>query len=210
MHTHPREEVGSLLVDAVTAAVRVGELGALPTLIAVARPKQADHGDFATNVALLIAKGSGKSPRVVADLLVGRLPIRGASPLAAVTVAGPGFRNIRLADAYWQAALARILTAGETWGQSAARQHPRICLEYLRANPTGPMPFAHGRHATVGDSPARLLRFAGYPVKTESYINDAGNQVHVLSLSVWARYMDAARAAEAVAKSENLTKEDES
>jgi arginyl-tRNA synthetase len=195
MLTAPREIVRSLLADALGAAVRAGEIRTVPAVIGVERPKQSEHGDFATNVALSLAKGSGKSPRVIADLLVGRLPIGGASPLAAVTVAGPGFINLRLADAYWQNALAHILNAGQAWGQSRARQAPRIFLEFLSANPTGPMHFAHGRHAAVGDSLARLLRFAGYPVKTEFYVNDAGNQVHVLALSVWSRYMEAARAA---------------
>ncbi|MEO5768484.1 MAG: arginine--tRNA ligase, partial [Polyangia bacterium] len=165
-----------------------GDLSGPPAFIAIERPKQAEHGDFATNVALLLAKGSGKPPRAVADLLVSRLTVGGASPLAEATVAGPGFINLRLADWYWQATLGQILQAAEAWGQSPARAAPRIFLEYLSANPTGPMHFAHGRHAAVGDSLARLLRFAGYPVKTEFYVNDAGNQVHVLSLSVWARY----------------------
>ncbi|MEO8212341.1 MAG: arginine--tRNA ligase [Myxococcales bacterium] len=191
-----RETVRNLLAAAVEAAVSSGDLSGPPAFIAIERPKQAEHGDFATNVALLLAKGSGKPPRAVADLLVSRLTVGGASPLAEATVAGPGFINLRLADWYWQATLGQILQAAEAWGQSPARAAPRIFLEYLSANPTGPMHFAHGRHAAVGDSLARLLRFAGYPVKTEFYVNDAGNQVHVLSLSVWARYMETARAAD--------------
>jgi arginyl-tRNA synthetase len=196
MPSSARETVRNLLSDAVSAAVGAAEIALHPTSIAVERPKQSDHGDYATNVALLIAKGSGKSPRAIADWLVARLPIGGSSPLAAASVAGPGFINLRLTDAYWQAALPEILGAANHWGRGAARSNPRISLEYLSANPTGPMHFAHGRHAAVGDSLARLLRFAGYPVTTEFYVNDAGNQVHVLALSVWARYMESARQAD--------------
>ena len=192
-----RELVRSLLGDAVAAAAAAGELtvGANPA-ISVERPKQADHGDFATNVALMLAKGSGKPPRAVADLLVARLALGGTSPIANASVAGPGFINLRLSDAHWRATLGRVLAAGPAWGQGASRAHPRILLEYLSANPTGPMHVAHGRHAAVGDSLARLLRFGGYPVTTEFYVNDAGNQVQVLSLSVWSRYMETARAAD--------------
>ncbi|MES1172475.1 MAG: arginine--tRNA ligase [Bacteroidota bacterium] len=194
-----RDTVRELLASAVAAARSAGQLApaADAPAIAVERPKQPEHGDFATNVALLLAKGSGKSPRAVADLLVARLPVGGASPLAEASVAGPGFINLRLSPAYWQATLAEILSAGDDWGRSPERSAPRILLEYISANPTGPMHVAHGRHAAVGDSLARLLRFGGYPVTTEFYVNDAGNQVHVLSLSVWARYMEAARAADA-------------
>ena len=84
-----------------------------------------------------------------------------------------------------------ILAAGDDWGRGAARTAPNIVLEYLSANPTGPITVAHGRHAAVGDSLTRLLRFAGYPVTPEYYINDAGNQVQMLTLSVWTRYMEA-------------------
>ena len=197
MLSSARETVRTLLAEAVAAAGQAGEISGDPVSISVERPKQADHGDFATNVALLLAKGSGKPPRAVADLLRARLRLGGTSPLASVTVAGPGFINLRLADGYWQSRLAEIVAAGNKWGAGTARSTPRILLEYLSANPTGPMHFAHGRHAAVGDSLARLLRLAGYPVTTEFYVNDAGNQVHVLALSVWARYMESARSADA-------------
>ncbi len=203
----PRDKIRSLLVEAVSAASKANTINLIGGLSALApgpsaqtfsveRPKQADHGDFATNVALLLAKGAGKSPRALADLLLVHLPVGGSSPIAEASVAGPGFINLRFTPAFWQAHLAEILAAGESWGRGPARPTPKILLEYLSANPTGPMHFAHGRHAAVGDSLARLLRFGGYRVATEFYVNDAGNQVHTLSLSVWARYMEAAHAAD--------------
>ena len=112
-------------------------------------------------------------------------------------IAGPGFINLRLAPAFWQRLLPAILAAGDDWGRGRApRAAPKIVLEYLSANPTGPITVAHGRHCAVGDALTRLLRFAGYPVTPEYYINDAGNQVQMLALSVWTRYMEAARAAD--------------
>src|SRR4029079_14795251 len=125
-----------------------------------------------------------------------RLPTGGDSPLAEATIAGPGFINLRLAPAFWLRTLPAILAAGDDWGRGAARPTPKIVLEYLSANPTGLMHVAHGRHAAVGDSLTRLLRFAGMPVTPEYYINDAGNKVEMLTLSVWTRYMETARAAD--------------
>jgi arginyl-tRNA synthetase len=194
MRFSARETVRSLLKEAVSALVAEGFLPALPESIPVERSKRAEHGDFASNVALTVAKGAGKSPRAVADAIVERLRTGRDSPLAATSIAGPGFINLRLADTFWQGALVEILAAGATWGSGTPRSSPKILLEYISANPTGPMHVAHGRHAAVGDALARLLRFGGYPVTCEFYVNDAGNQVHMLSLSVWARYMETARA----------------
>jgi arginyl-tRNA synthetase len=114
-----------------------------------------------------------------------------------VTVAGPGFVNLRFSDAFWQKRLLDMRQAGREWGRGEAKASPKLCVEYLSANPTGPLHFAHGRHAAVGDSLTRLLRFAGYDVVREFYLNDAGNQVAMLALSVWTRYMEEARAADA-------------
>jgi arginyl-tRNA synthetase len=197
MRFSARETVRDLLKEAVSALVSEAFLPVAPDSIPVERSKRAEHGDFASNVALTVAKGAGKPPRAVADAIVARLPIGGASPLAETNIAGPGFINLRLADSFWQGALTDILAAGTEWGKGTPQASPKIVLEYLSANPTGPMHVAHGRHAAVGDALARLLRFGGYPVTCEFYVNDAGNQVHMLSLSVWARYMEAARAADA-------------
>ena len=192
-----RETARDLLTGAINELVSGGVLPAAPAQMPVERTKRAEHGDFASNVALVLAKAAGKPPRAMAEAIVARLPIGGGSPLAEAMVAGPGFINLRLAPSFWQGMLPAIIAAGDDWGRGAARASAAsIVLEYLSANPTGPMHVAHGRHAAVGDSLARLLRFAGYPVTAEYYINDAGNQVAMLALSVWTRYMEAARAAD--------------
>jgi arginyl-tRNA synthetase len=182
-------------------ATAVGEVAsafgfAPPAEVPIERTKRPEHGDFASNVALALAKGAGKPPRAIAEAIVARLPKGEGSPLAEAAIAGPGFINVRLSPAFWQGMLAAILAAGDDWGRGPARAAPRISLEYLSANPTGPIHVAHGRHCAVGDSLTRLLRFAGYAVTPEYYINDAGNQVEMLALSVWTRYMEAARAAD--------------
>jgi arginyl-tRNA synthetase len=190
-----RETVRQILAKAVaelTAEGFVGEVAA--DAISVEHAKRAEHGDFASNIALALAKPAGKAPRAVAEAIAARVPRGGDSPIVEVTVAGPGFINLRLSPAFWQSTLGAILAAGDDWGRAPVRPAPKILLEYISANPTGPMHFAHGRHAAVGDALARLLRFAGYPLTTEFYVNDAGNQVQMLAQSVWARYMETARA----------------
>jgi arginyl-tRNA synthetase len=192
-----RETVREILSRAINDLAGEGFVGAVqPAAISVERTKRPEHGDFASNVALTLAKPAGKQPRAVAEAIVARLPRGGVSPLAEATVAGPGFINLRLAPSFWQAALGKILAAGADWGRGAARAAPKVLLEYLSANPTGPITVAHGRVAAVGDSLMRTMRFAGYTVTPEFYINDAGNQVQTLALSTWVRYMETARAAD--------------
>jgi arginyl-tRNA synthetase len=193
-----RETVRELLAQAINGLAAEGFfVGAVQAAsISVERTKRQEHGDFASNVALTLAKPAGKQPRAVAEAIIGRLPRGGASPLAEATVAGPGFINLRLAPSFWQAALGKILAAGADWGRGAPRAAPKVLLEYLSANPTGPITVAHGRVAAVGDSLMRTMRFAGYTVTPEFYINDAGNQVQTLALSTWVRYMETARAAD--------------
>jgi arginyl-tRNA synthetase len=197
MRFSARETVRTLLKDAVSGLVRDGVLPAAPGAIPIERAKRAEHGDFASNIAMSLAKAARKPPRAIAEAIIAGLRPGGESPLAAAEIAGPGFINLRLADRFWQATLAGILEAGADWGRTAERPSPKIVLEYLSANPTGPITVAHGRHAAVGDALGRVLRFAGTPVTCEFYVNDSGNQVHMLSLSVWTRYMEAARAADA-------------
>jgi arginyl-tRNA synthetase len=191
-----RETVRDLLVQALSTLAREGFIPAAPANVPIERTKRPEHGDFASNVALAIAKGAGKPPRDVAQAIVARLPTGADSPLAEATIAGPGFINLRLAPAFWQRMLPAILAAGDDWGRGAARATPKVVLEYLSANPTGPITVAHGRHAAFGDSLTRLMRFAGFALTPEYYINDAGNQVEMLTLSVWTRYMETARAAD--------------
>jgi arginyl-tRNA synthetase len=193
MTSSVRSTVRVLLKTAVDQVSREGLVPAVPDGIPIERPKRPEHGDYATNVALALAKPAGKQPRVLAEIIVERLRAAGGADISEVSVAGPGFINLRLSDAFWQRRLLDILAAQGRWGQGEAKQSPRVLVEYLSANPTGPLHFAHGRHAAVGDSLTRLLRFAGYDVLREYYVNDAGNQVAMLALSVWARYMEAAK-----------------
>jgi arginyl-tRNA synthetase len=196
MPASARETVRQMLAAAVSEVAAATGFTP-PAELPIERTKRPEHGDFASNVALVVAKGAGKPPRAVAEAIVARLSVGEGSPLAEANIAGPGFINVRLSAGYWQGMLPTILAAGDEWGRGPARAAPKISLEYLSANPTGPITVAHGRHCAVGDSLARLLRFAGYDVTPEYYINDAGNQVQMLALSVWTRYMEAARAADA-------------
>ena len=196
MSDSARNVVRDLLRRAVKQVQAEGLLAEVPAEIPIERPKRPEHGDFATNVALGLAKAAGKPPRALGEAIAKHLRLVGGIDLAEATVAGPGFVNLRFSDDFWQQRLLEIHKAGKAWGRGEAKPSPKLCVEYLSANPTGPLHFAHGRHAAVGDSLTRLLRFAGYDVVREFYLNDAGNQVAMLSLSVWARYMEAARAAD--------------
>ena len=193
MTSSVRNTVRVLLQSAVDQLKRDGILPTVPDSIPLERSKRPEHGDYATNVALALSKAAGKQPRALAEIVVDSLRAAGGADLSAISVAGPGFINLRLSDAFWQRRLLDILAAQGRWGQGEAKSSPRVLVEYLSANPTGPLHFAHGRHAAVGDSLTRLLRFAGYDVLREYYLNDAGNQVAMLALSVWARYMEAAK-----------------
>ena len=197
MSDNVRSITRELLRRAVLSAQSEGLLSEVPGQIPIERPKRPEHGDYATNVALSLAKAAKKPPRVLGEAIAKHLRAIGDADLAEVTVAGPGFVNLRFSDAFWQHRLLDIRQAGGEWGRGEAKPSPKLCVEYLSANPTGPLHFAHGRHAAVGDSLTRLLRFAGYHVVREFYLNDAGNQVGMLALSVWARYMEAARTGDA-------------
>jgi arginyl-tRNA synthetase len=152
-------------------------------------PKDASHGDLATNAAMVLAKGLGQKPRDLADRLAGALA---ADPdVTAVDVAGPGFINLRLSNAFWTRLLAGILAEPEAYGRSPAGAGRKTNVEYVSANPTGPMHVGHCRGAVVGDALADLLAFAGHDVTKEYYINDAGGQVDVLARSAFLRYREA-------------------
>jgi arginyl-tRNA synthetase len=148
----------------------------------VERPKRAEHGDLATNVAMAITKKAGKPPRVIAEGLVKAL--EGSDVIASAEVAGPGFVNLRLRPAAYHAELDAILAAGRAWGRAPSATGERIDLEFVSANPTGPVTVASGRNAILGDSIARLLEATGCRVTREYYINDRGNQVRLFAESV--------------------------
>ncbi|MUZ65869.1 arginine--tRNA ligase [Agrobacterium vitis] len=157
--------------------------------IVVEPPRDASHGDAATNAAMVLAKPLGVSPRVLADLIGEKL--KEDADIAEVSVAGPGFLNIRLSVAYWQRLLANVIAGGTDFGRSQTGAGRKVNVEYVSANPTGPMHVGHCRGAVVGDALANLLAFAGYGVTKEYYINDAGSQIDVLARSVFLRYREA-------------------
>jgi arginyl-tRNA synthetase len=178
-------ELSQAVQSAVRAAVEAGELSvAVPETVVVERPKNRDHGDYATNVALQLAKPAGKPPRQVAELIAGRL--RELPGVAKVEVAGPGFLNVVL-DTAAQGELARtVVTQGAAYGRNDAFHGLRINLEFVSANPTGPIHIGGVRWAAVGDSLARILKASGAQVSTEYYINDAGVQISKFGASLQA------------------------
>jgi len=157
--------------------------------VTVEPPRDASHGDLATNAAMVLAKPAGKPPRAIAEALVAELGK--IDEVAAVSVAGPGFINMTLTDDAWRGELAAIAEAGADYGRSTSGQGVTVNIEYVSANPTGPMHMGHCRGAVVGDALASLLEFAGSKVIREYYVNDAGGQVDTLARSVHLRYREA-------------------
>ena len=157
--------------------------------ISVEPPRDASHGDLATNAAMVLAKPTGQNPRALAEKIAEAL--KSDPDVASAEVAGPGFVNLRIGDRYWHAELAAILDAGPDYGRSPIGGGRKVNVEYVSANPTGPMHVGHCRGAVVGDALANLLAFAGYEVTKEYYINDAGVQIDVLARSVMLRYREA-------------------
>ena len=157
--------------------------------VAVEPPRDASHGDLATNAAMVLAKGAGTNPRALAEAIKPKLE---AIPgVTSVEIAGPGFINLRLADEAWRDELTTILAEGEQYGLSTIGANERVNVEYVSANPTGPMHMGHCRGAVVGDALARLLEAAGFRVTKEYYVNDAGSQVDTLARSAHLRYREA-------------------
>ncbi|AXQ93025.1 arginine--tRNA ligase [Cereibacter azotoformans] len=184
-------EIRSLVTAELGAMAEAGELPAGLDLSAVAvePPRDPAHGDMATNAAMVLAKPAGKPPRAIAEALATRLA---ADPrILSAEVAGPGFLNLRLRPAVWQGLVARVLQAGDAYGRSTIGAGQRVNVEFVSANPTGPMHVGHVRGAVVGDALARLLVFAGWDVTREYYINDGGAQVDVLARSAYERYREA-------------------
>jgi arginyl-tRNA synthetase len=169
-------------VEAAAAELGNGATAA-PTL---ERPKKAGFGDYSTNAAMLLAPKLGAPPREIAERLREALSERLGERVEKVEVAGPGFVNVYLSDAWYTGAAAHVLDA-EDWGAGTAAERERIVVEFVSANPTGPITAASGRHAAYGDALARLLEFAGHDVSREYYFNDAGGQLLRLGASIRAR-----------------------
>jgi arginyl-tRNA synthetase len=157
--------------------------------VAVEPPRDPAHGDLATNAAMVLAKAAGSNPRALAALIAPKL--EALPPVTSVEIAGPGFINLKLAPDAWRDELRTILVEGESYGLSTVGANERVNVEYVSANPTGPLHMGHCRGAVVGDSLARLLEAAGFRVTKEYYVNDAGAQVDTLARSVHLRYREA-------------------
>jgi arginyl-tRNA synthetase len=184
---HFRERV----IEALERMTAAGDLpaGVETSRIVVEPPREVTHGDVTTNAAMVLAKPAGLKPRDLAEKLAARLAA--FDEVAAAEIAGPGFINLRLSDAFWRARLAEILRAGPAYGGSTVGGGQAVNVEYVSANPTGPLHVGHARGAVVGDALAALLEKAGFAVTREYYINDAGAQVEALAWSAYYRYLQA-------------------
>jgi arginyl-tRNA synthetase len=189
------KNIFAVVLDKISAANQelVAE-GLLPdgidqSRVQVEPPREAAHGDMASNAAMVLAKDAGKKPRELAEALAAKL--RGDDIVAKVEVAGPGFINLTLKPSVWSQALHAVLCAGADYGRSSVGAGAPVNVEYVSANPTGPMHVGHCRGAVFGDALANLLDAAGFAVTREYYVNDAGAQVDVLARSAYLRYREA-------------------
>ncbi|MEM6373879.1 MAG: arginine--tRNA ligase [Pseudomonadota bacterium] len=184
-------DIRDLVLSDLDALVTAGTLPAGLSFdnVTVEPPRDAAHGDMATNAAMVLAKPAGIKPRDIAQALAESLVDDGR--IVSAEVAGPGFLNLRLAPDAWQGVVAQVLSAGTGFGRSDLGAGKKVNVEYVSANPTGPLHVGHTRGAVFGDALASLLAFAGFDVTREYYINDGGAQVDVLARSVYLRYLEA-------------------
>jgi len=185
------DDIRTLVIQALEALTEEGTLprGLAFDAVTVEPPRDAAHGDMATNAAMVLARPAQKKPRDIAEGLAARLA---ADPrIDTAEVAGPGFLNLRLSPAVWQGVVGAVLAADTAYGRSDLGQGRRVNVEYVSANPTGPLHVGHTRGAVFGDALASLLDYSGHDVTREYYINDGGAQVDVLARSVYLRYLEA-------------------
>lgn len=181
------EQLVATALAALPAGTLPPELAAMPPELE--RTRDPVHGDFATSVALRLAKAAGMKPRELAATIAAALPA--SDLIAKVEIAGPGFINFHLSPDAYRAEVCRMLDAGPGYGRGRLGVGRRAIVEFLSANPTGPLHVGHGRHAAFGATLANLLEAVGYEVHREYYVNDAGRQMDILTVSVWLRYLEA-------------------
>jgi len=185
-----REELEARLIEAVERGVcELSPDGPAPDLsgITLVPARGPGHGDYACNAALIRAKPLGQPPRAIAERIAAALE---APEVERVEIAGPGFLNLYLAQERWHDVISRALREGPAWGRSDSGAGQTVQVEFVSANPTGPLTIGHGRNAVLGDAVARLLEAIGYKVTREYYFNDGGRQMRVLGQSVKARYLE--------------------
>lgn len=189
-----RNQVQEMIGAAVDAAKNAGQLPGVPIAAPnIERPKQPEHGDFSTNIALITAAavkqatGEKTNPRQIAQAIAGHIPVDGL--IGAVELAGPGFINIRLAESWLQDQVRAVIDAGHSYGNIDRGAGQRWQVEYVSANPTGPLHYGGARNAVLGDALANVLEAAGYEVQREYYVNDAGTQFDLFVKSLYARYL---------------------
>jgi arginyl-tRNA synthetase len=180
--------IEKVLQDALSALPEDLRMHGATATVGIERTRDSSHGDFASNIAMQLAKAAKRKPRELAQAIVDALPP--SDLVARVEIAGPGFINFFLAPAAFQAELARVIDQGRAYGRSEIGAGKRVIVEFVSANPTGPLHVGHGRHAAFGATLANLLDAAGYSVHREYYINDAGRQMEILAASVWLRYLE--------------------
>lgn len=185
-----KHQVEQLLLQSLEQLKKQGDIANnLSVKIQVDRTRDPAHGDLACNIALMMAKAAGMNPRQMAEKIINCLPA--SNSIEKVTIAGPGFINFFLTQASAGSIISSVLAAGSKFGSSDLGQNQRVHIEYVSANPTGPLHVGHGRGAAYGATVADILEFTGYLVHREYYVNDAGRQMHILAVSVWFRYLQA-------------------
>jgi arginyl-tRNA synthetase len=186
-----RDRVVEIFRQALAEGAAQGRWPSIEAGFSVEAPRDPKHGDFAVNAAMVLAKPAGKPPRVLAQAIVEAVRAADARhELAGLEIAGPGFINVRVAPDVWLGALERAVAAGADYGRTAVGKGRKVIVEYVSANPTGPMHVGHGRNAVTGDGVQSLLRWAGFDVTREYYVNDYGAQVQTLARSVHLRYQE--------------------
>jgi arginyl-tRNA synthetase len=181
-YLHPKTQLIALLEQAVRQVVADAQ-----PIVELERPKQASHGDFACNVAMQVSRALKRNPREIAQAILAALPA--SDVLEKAEIAGPGFINLYLKPAAWQGVAGQVLAQGAAYGVAAPRGE-KVQIEFVSANPTGPLHVGHGRGAAFGASLANVLKAAGHEVHREYYVNDAGRQMDILALSTWLRYLE--------------------
>ena len=180
--------IKKIIHDALEKAQQAGELelSSFPEIV-VEKPKDEKMGDFSTNIGMTLAKSERKNPKTIAESVARHLK---SGDLSKVEVAGPGFINIKMSQGFFLERLRNAVSQGENFGSSDSGQGTKVMIEFVSANPTGPLHVGHGRGAAVGDCLARIMKKAGYDLSTEYYINDVGNQMNFLGRSTWLRYRE--------------------